>query len=251
MGNDNNQSISANRLHLIAWRSIMQEIHAGYEAASFPRPDRIVTATVCRDSGHLMTEFCFEDPRGSRGNTDIFDSRFVPTTHCQVHQQFTYCTEHGYLAGPFCESWGTVVTRVGIVRTVPALDPNINIWDRHMEFPIGVLEGLICPHHFYPNPNAGIEDPWDDGEPPWWANWNNQDDLPVWWGDPADMPNGWRLPTAADTNQWPPADHYVPDYWDDHTQPEPDPPPADEPDEPDHWGGESIPLPDNGNENDD
>jgi len=250
MGNDNNQSLSANRLHLIAWRSIMQEVHHGFEPATFPRPDRIVTATVCRDSGHLMTDLCFEDPRGNRGNTDIFDARFVPTTHCQNHQQFTYCT-HGYLAGPFCESWGTVVTRAGIVRTVPVLDDNVNIWDREMEFPAGVLEGLICPHHFYPNPNAGMEDPWGDN-PPWWADWGTPDDRPVWWGQPADMPDGYRLP---DTQQ-PPAEPHVPDYWDDHTQ-EPDQP-ADEPDEPlppgDHWGGEHIPLPpndDNDNENDD
>ena len=221
MGHDNNQSLSNSRAHLIAWRSIMQEIHLELEHRRFERPSGIVTATVCRDSGMVMTDLCHQDPRGGRGRTDIFDARFVPAASCTVHQEFTFCEEHGYLAGPYCESWGTVVTRVGLVRTVPILDirSGVTIRDSHVEFPQRVLEGLICPYHFFHNPNAGQE-----AEDPW-ANWQNPWDLPPNdpWVDP------WNPP---------PAD--LPSYWDDHDD---EPEPNDD-NSNDGWGGESIPVPD-------
>ena len=161
MGNDNNARMHPNTRsnHTVAWRSIMQEIHEGMPPRAFERPaGRIVSVTICRDSGLLPGPYCNHDPRGGRTRSEIFDSRFAPTEICDVHQEKTYCAEHGYLAGANCPPW-SVVTRVGLVRRNPIAVENASVWDRHLEFPQGVLDGLYCPYHLFPpdlsqDPNA-------------------------------------------------------------------------------------------------
>lgn len=150
MGNDNNTRLSsqANPAHSTAWRSIMQEIHENLPPRDFERPDRIERRTVCQDSGMLATHYCRTDPRGNREITDIFDSRYVPTQHCTIHQQMTYCRDHGHLASEFCPP-SSVVTRVGIVRPVPVTGTGTFTAraGRGTEFPAAVLAGRICPYH--------------------------------------------------------------------------------------------------------
>jgi len=182
MGNDNNFPMNQrNNHHLPMWRSIMQEIHQGYAPRSFIRPPDIVTRSVCRDSGHTPGPFCTMDPRGSRVTSDIFASGQAPSQTCEVHQQFTYCTVSGRLRGPNCDH-ENVVTRVGHVRAIPIVG-NITVLHRHLEFPSGVLEGLICdtcefvpyvpqpPTHEVddwlnsPNNPWGNNNPWNQGNP--------------------------------------------------------------------------------------
>ena len=161
MGNDNNARMHPNTRsnHTVAWRSIMQEIHTGLPARQFPRPAGIVQVVICRDSGHLPGEHCNHDPRGNRTRTEIFDSRFVPTEVCGVHQLLTFCV-HGYMAGPHCPFY-SVQTRVGIVRSVP-VDPSVPLLDRQYEIPLAALEGVICEyhtgHHNWPWGNQNVPD---------------------------------------------------------------------------------------------
>ncbi|MCL1883637.1 MAG: transglycosylase domain-containing protein [Defluviitaleaceae bacterium] len=145
MGNDNHQPLhsSSNQFHTPLWRYIMEAIHLELPARSFERPAGIVTATVCLDSGHLPTELCRTDPRGNRTRSEVFAAGAVPTQVCNVHQQHTYCTESGLLATHGCAYW-SVVTRVGIVRPRPIDDITASVADRHIEFPLGVRQGLSC-----------------------------------------------------------------------------------------------------------
>jgi len=161
MGNDNNQRMHPNTRseHTRAWRSIMEEIHQELPPRQFYRPNRIVSVTICRDSGLLPSELCNRDPRGTRTRTDIFDARFVPTETCCTHQEMTFCTLHGHLTGPFCPPDYTV-TRVGIVRQNPISNPAANVWDRHIELPAGALAGIVCPYHMTP-PIIINDWPWD------------------------------------------------------------------------------------------
>jgi len=170
MGNDNNFPMLNISLHIPVWRSIMQEIHQGYAPRSFIRPPDIVSRSVCRDSGHTPGPFCTMDPRGSRVTSDIFASGQAPSQTCEVHQQFTYCTASGRLPGPNC-SHENVVTRVGHVRAVPIVG-NVSVLHRHLEFPEGVLEGLICDTcefvHYVPQPQLpDIDDWWNSPNNPW------------------------------------------------------------------------------------
>lgn len=145
MGNDSNQRMSraASSIHTAVWGRIMREVHEGFEPRNFDRPPGIVSRSVCRDSGLLMTEFCANDPRGNRARTDIFAAQHVPTRYCTVHQRKTYCTAYGFLVGANC-SPDTITTRVGLVRSVPVSDPTVNLRDRQWEFPSGVANNIVC-----------------------------------------------------------------------------------------------------------
>jgi len=175
MGNDSNQrmSRSASSYHLRAWRAIMEEIHEGLPPRDFPRPSGIVSVTICRDSGHLATDLCRADPRGSRVTSDIFASQWRPTQECTVHQRFTYCTTHGLVAGEFCPP-DAVSNRVGLVRSIPITDPTANVRDRHVEFPAAVLAGTVCYLHL-PGSNEG-SGLWDTSDP--WSPFGNTQTTP-------------------------------------------------------------------------
>lgn len=82
----------------------MKPIHAGLERRTFAqtRPAGVVTATVCRDSGLLVTENCANDPRGNRGYTEYFVQGTAPTKQCECHVKVDICKETGLLANEFC-----------------------------------------------------------------------------------------------------------------------------------------------------
>jgi penicillin-binding protein 1A len=86
------------------WGDIMRAIHKNLKVASFKKPDRIVSASVCNDSGKLPTELCQRDQRGSRIVTDIFAAGTVPTDHCNVHTTALIDTSTGKIANQFCPS---------------------------------------------------------------------------------------------------------------------------------------------------
>ena len=163
LGNDSNARMTTRGAHLVAWRSIMQEIHEGLPARAFPRPTegRIVTATVCSFTGLVPTASC-----GGR-RTDIFDYRFVPTQTCETcnHVTHMYCTISGYLAGDYCPP-EHVATRTSTATP----------WDGEEGFPDGVLAGRTCPIHL-PPPQEEI--PWQP--PSSWTPWippeDSEDDI--------------------------------------------------------------------------
>jgi len=198
MGNDGNHGMprGLSTVHTRIWGHIMEEVHRYLPPRDFERPEAIRTATVCLDSGHLATDLCRIDPRGNRARSEIFAAGHVPTQSCQVHQQFTFCSEHGMLAGPYCPP-ETIVTRVGIVRTQPIDHFTESIRDRGIEFPIGVREGLICDIH---TTNLNVDDLYND--------YNNDDD-DLWnWLNPPGQTNPFDNfdPNADPPYDLPPAD---------------------------------------------
>lgn len=103
MGDDNpNQklTLSSSRTAWM-WGDIMRQISEGLPSKDFTKPDGIVTASVCKDSGLLPTELCQDDPRGSRVITDIFAAGTVPTESCDVHVKAAIDTATGKLADEF------------------------------------------------------------------------------------------------------------------------------------------------------
>ena len=184
LGNDSHQRMHRDTRseHSVVWRTIMEEIHYGLPPRQFPRPAGIVSVQICRDSGHLPGEFCQTDPRGNRLRNDIFAAQHRPNQTCAVHQRFTYCTLHNYLAGPNCPP-DYVSTRVGIVRPIPIAHPTANVRDRHHGFPPGVLEGITCPHcrpiHQFGFPQQPGNQP-NQGDLDFWGNWSFQQPEDPW-----------------------------------------------------------------------
>ena len=74
----------------------------------------VVTATVCRDSGLLMTTDCYLDPRNNRAEVAYFVRGTEPRRYCTCHTAVDYDAEDGGVVceGCACEN----VTRVGLLR---------------------------------------------------------------------------------------------------------------------------------------
>ena len=84
------------------WKNVMAGIHKNLKSAKFEKPDGIVTATVCQDSGLLATDLCKNDQRGSRVYSEIFVKGTVPTKTCTCHVETEICKASDKVAGEFC-----------------------------------------------------------------------------------------------------------------------------------------------------
>ena len=64
---------------------IMQKAHEGLPPIDIPRPENVVSASICSVSGMLATANCSADPRGSKVYTELFIRGTVPSHTCDIH----------------------------------------------------------------------------------------------------------------------------------------------------------------------
>lgn len=85
------------------WKSVMSRLHEDLPYRDFIKPDNIITAAVCRESGKLAIEgVCDCDPRGSSVYTEYFEEGTQPTEYCDHHLRANLCAQSGQLSGPYC-----------------------------------------------------------------------------------------------------------------------------------------------------
>ncbi len=78
------------------WAAVMKDIHAGLPGARFTRPNGIVSATICRDTGMKATDKC------KNTYSEIFINGTIPKS-CDGHgESYEICKETGKLANEFC-----------------------------------------------------------------------------------------------------------------------------------------------------
>ena len=77
------------------WAEVMSDIHEDLDGKRFERPDNIVTAKICMDSGKRATKEC------KHTYTEIFVEGTVPD-ECDGHKTVKICKETGKLATEFC-----------------------------------------------------------------------------------------------------------------------------------------------------
>ncbi len=120
MGNDTPKEMRSNKEHIIIWQTIMAKVQEvkKLEVKQFVKPDGIVPASVCKESGELVTDLCALDPRGSTAYTEYFIAGTQPTTPCSVHQEVKIDSTTEKVANPYCPA-DSVITKVGIVRPIP------------------------------------------------------------------------------------------------------------------------------------
>lgn len=100
------------------WKNVMNKAHDGLEPkGSFAKPDGIVSASVCNQSGLLPSDLCSRDPRGTVVS-EIFAKGTVPTKTCDVHVEARIDTSTGKLANEFCPE-SSVQSQVFIKRNPP------------------------------------------------------------------------------------------------------------------------------------
>ena len=107
---------------------LLDEAKSGGEPLkTFELADGIVTATYCKDSGKLMTEACYLDPRGNRAETGYFTTSTVPTEYCDCHVLVDYDTSTGAVASPRCPS--EYVTKVGLIKVDREFPMQVKVTD--------------------------------------------------------------------------------------------------------------------------
>lgn len=96
------------------WKAVMSRIHEDLPYADFEKPDDIVTATVCKESGKLAIDgVCTNDPRGNMAYTEYFATGTAPTDYCDHHILANICADSGQLAGANCPN--TYATGVYVI----------------------------------------------------------------------------------------------------------------------------------------
>lgn len=84
------------------WKNVMAQIHKGLKAATFKKPDDIISVAVCKDSGLRATEICKNDQRGSRVYTEYFVKGTAPSKSCTCHVEAEICTQTSKVVNEFC-----------------------------------------------------------------------------------------------------------------------------------------------------
>jgi len=125
MGFDQPKPMPGLSTHKTIWKTIMEQIHADLEDKDFPRPDGIVSANICTESGKLATSICANDPRGSTIQSYYFAAGTVPSESCDVHVEATICSVSGLFATEYCPE-EDLIQKVFIVRPEPLVPES---WD--------------------------------------------------------------------------------------------------------------------------
>lgn len=103
------------------WKAVMGRIHENLEYQDFVKPDSIVSATVCSESGKLVIAgACDADPRGCV-HTEYFAAGTVPTEYCDHHITANICIGSNMLAGNYCPA-ASLVSGVYIIGGSPTTE---------------------------------------------------------------------------------------------------------------------------------
>ncbi|MCJ7855801.1 PBP1A family penicillin-binding protein [Lachnospiraceae bacterium NSJ-143] len=111
MGYDNPKKIEYDKsYHLLLWKDIMEKIHNGLSDPGFSKPSGITTKSICSASGKSPNKYCSEDYYGNTIASDLCASEYVDNNGaCELHKQFTVCSETGKLPGPNCKTMSVVL----------------------------------------------------------------------------------------------------------------------------------------------
>ena len=118
------------------WKNVMASIHKDLKAATFKKPDDIISVAVCKDSGLRATEACKTDQRGSRVYTEYFVKGTAPSKSCTCHIETEICTVSGKVANEFCM---TKENKVFITRTTDSKS-----WEKLGDAEYTLKEDEIC-----------------------------------------------------------------------------------------------------------
>ena len=101
------------------WIDVMRPIHNTLSSKYFKdsKPEGVVYATICRDSGLLATENCKLDSRGDRSYTEVFVRGTAPRKECISHTPVDICLDSECIANDFCTNRVTrLLTKTNIEK---------------------------------------------------------------------------------------------------------------------------------------
>ena len=100
------------------WGKIMAKASEGMNTKDITMPDNIVKVAVCKDSGHLPTDLCRQDPRGNRVYEEYFIKGTEPTGYCENHIKVKVNSANNKLVTPNTPSH-LVVEKIFVKKASP------------------------------------------------------------------------------------------------------------------------------------
>ena len=149
MGYDSPKKITKSMESLTCniWDMVMNKIYSAkpHSGARFRLADNVIKVRYCKDSGCLLSDACYLDPRGSRAEVGYFTKDTAPRALCTRHRLVEINSESGDLATP---------------ATEPLLKRVVSLLDYHR-----VLQGIYTSDSSYlienriSDPSMAIPDP--------------------------------------------------------------------------------------------
>ena len=137
--------VSGNNPAVVLWKRVMEKIHQNKKSREFYSTQGLVRATVCADSGLLLSDACSLDPRGDRSYTAWFKKGTVPTKKCDVHVTAEIDVNTNMIASPLCPKENRKT--VGLLNIKREFPYNLGITDAQYTF-------LPLPENFSFNYNS-------------------------------------------------------------------------------------------------
>ena len=85
------------------WRKVMAPLHKDKENVPLYDSRKMVSVSVCLDSGKLATDACKNDIRGSRVATAKVYNEDIPKQTCDDHVMVQYCESGNGVANEYCK----------------------------------------------------------------------------------------------------------------------------------------------------
>lgn len=97
------------------WAAVMKDVHKNLPTQRFQKPNNVVYAKICQDSGCIATDSC------TRTISEVFVKGTLPG-QCEGHTKITICKETGKIANEYCKE-----TEEKTYLVKPAKE-NTNLW---------------------------------------------------------------------------------------------------------------------------
>ena len=98
------------------WKNVMKPLHDGLKNIRMYDSEKMVSVSVCLDSGKVATEACQADVRGSRVDTVLVFPEDVPTAQCDKHVSVDYCSVGNGVANEYCKHFAAKNSNVKITQ---------------------------------------------------------------------------------------------------------------------------------------
>ncbi len=101
------------------WRKVMAPLHKGKADAKLYDSSKMVSVSVCLDSGLLATSACSADIRGlDRVDSVLVYTEDIPGRYCDKHVKVEYCETGKGVANEFCKKLAEAGAGVTLKETV-------------------------------------------------------------------------------------------------------------------------------------
>ena len=98
------------------WKSVMQPLHKNLKNVKLYDRNKMVSVSVCLDTGRIATSACKSDVRGSRASTVLVYPEDVPAKRCDKHVNVDYCSVGKAVANEYCKQAAKNNTSVKITK---------------------------------------------------------------------------------------------------------------------------------------